>query len=101
MKGVHFLISTLAILASATFLVSASDPSPLQDFCVALDDTKCWYAGLNTLGISLTRIDFAPNGLNPPHTHPRASEFLWYWKDHSMLVSSHPTVMEIAYSPKC
>ncbi|GMH20573.1 hypothetical protein Nepgr_022414 [Nepenthes gracilis] len=25
--------------------------------------------GLNTLGISLARIDFAPYGLNPPHTH--------------------------------
>ncbi|CAL9031778.1 unnamed protein product, partial [Prunus brigantina] len=33
-------------------------------------------AGLNTLGISLARIDFAPNGLNPPHTHPRGTEFL-------------------------
>jgi quercetin dioxygenase-like cupin family protein len=27
--------------------------------------------GLNTLGISLARIDFAPYGLNPPHIHPR------------------------------
>ena len=27
-------------------------------------------AGLNTLGISLARLDFAPYGLNPPHTHP-------------------------------
>lgn len=34
-------------------------------------------AGLNTLGISLARIDYAANGgLNPPHTHPRASEIL-------------------------
>ncbi|PPR95550.1 hypothetical protein GOBAR_AA25121 [Gossypium barbadense] len=33
--------------------------------------------GLNTLGISLVRIDYAPNGgLNPPHTHPRATEIL-------------------------
>ncbi|GMH20574.1 hypothetical protein Nepgr_022415 [Nepenthes gracilis] len=30
--------------------------------------------GLNTLGIALARIDFAPYGLNPPHTHPRATE---------------------------
>ncbi|BBN67435.1 RmlC-like cupins superfamily protein, partial [Prunus dulcis] len=116
MEGVHFLINTLAILAFATILVSASDPSPLQDLCVALNDTKSavfvngkfckdpklanandflFYglqiarstqnplgstvtavnvdqiAGLNTLGISLARIDFARNGLNPPHTHPR------------------------------
>ncbi|XP_021888483.1 putative germin-like protein 2-1 isoform X2 [Carica papaya] len=32
--------------------------------------------GLNTLGISLARIDYAPWGINPPHTHPRASEIL-------------------------
>ncbi|KAK4416600.1 Germin-like protein [Sesamum alatum] len=33
-------------------------------------------AGLNTLGISLACIDFVPYGLNPPHTHPRATEIL-------------------------
>ena len=34
-------------------------------------------AGLNTLGISIARLDFAPyGGLNPPHTHPRATEIL-------------------------
>ncbi|KAJ0013341.1 hypothetical protein Pint_20266 [Pistacia integerrima] len=32
--------------------------------------------GLNTLGISAARIDFAPYGQNPPHTHPRATEIL-------------------------
>lgn len=32
--------------------------------------------GLNTLGISLARIDYTPWGINPPHTHPRASEIL-------------------------
>ncbi|PON50294.1 Germin [Parasponia andersonii] len=32
--------------------------------------------GLNTLGISLVRVDYAPGGINPPHTHPRASEIL-------------------------
>ncbi|KAF7817770.1 Germin-like protein subfamily 1 member 7 [Senna tora] len=95
------------------------DPSPLQDFCVAINDTKSGVLvngkfcqdpklanpedfffhvapgntanplgskvtavtvneilGLNTLGISLARIDFGPRGLNPPHTHPRATEIL-------------------------
>nr|XP_027061364.1 germin-like protein subfamily 1 member 14 [Coffea arabica] len=33
--------------------------------------------GLNTLGVSLARLDFAPYGLNPPHTHPRATEVLF------------------------
>lgn len=32
--------------------------------------------GLNTLGISMVRIDYAPGGINPPHTHPRATEIL-------------------------
>nr|CAB3472645.1 unnamed protein product [Digitaria exilis] len=39
--------------------------------------------GLNTLGVSLSRIDYAPGGgLNPPHTHPRATEvvFVLYGK---------------------
>ncbi|KAI3814504.1 hypothetical protein L1987_14144 [Smallanthus sonchifolius] len=33
-------------------------------------------SGLNTLGISLARLDFAPWGIIPPHTHPRATEIL-------------------------
>ena len=32
--------------------------------------------GLNTLGIQLARLDFAPKGLNPPHIHPRGTEIL-------------------------
>ncbi|XP_022742703.1 germin-like protein subfamily 1 member 20 isoform X3 [Durio zibethinus] len=98
MKGAGFLLAfNLLVLASS--FVSAYDPSPLQDFCVAIDDTKNGLnipkntsnyvgsavtpvnvdqiPGLNTLGISLVRIDYAPNGgLNPPHTHPRGTEIL-------------------------
>jgi len=33
--------------------------------------------GLNTLGASLARIDFAAGGVNPPHTHPRATEVVF------------------------
>ncbi|XP_042474868.1 germin-like protein subfamily 2 member 4 [Macadamia integrifolia] len=33
--------------------------------------------GLNTLGVSLSRIDYSPSGLNPPHTHPRATEIVF------------------------
>ncbi|KAJ1427518.1 RmlC-like cupin domain superfamily [Sesbania bispinosa] len=116
MKVVYFLV---AIMALASSVASAYDPSPLQDFCVAINDTKDGVFvngkfckdpklvkaddffehvepgntsnplgskvtpvtvnelfGLNTLGISLARIDFAPKGLNPPHTHPRATEIL-------------------------
>ncbi|RYR02570.1 hypothetical protein Ahy_B06g081358 isoform B [Arachis hypogaea] len=116
MKATYLLVAFLALASFA----SAYDPSPLQDFCVALPDgikdavfvngkfckdpkvvvaedffkhvdpgnvvnklgskvtpvTVNELAGLNTLGISLARIDFGPKGLNPPHTHPRATEIL-------------------------
>ncbi|GLT25514.1 hypothetical protein SLA2020_006360 [Shorea laevis] len=121
MKCAYFLIA-FALLAFASSFASAYDPSPLQDFCVAINDTKngvfvngkfCkdpklvvaedfflsgfdkpgntsnavgsfvtpafveQLLGLNTLGVSLVRIDFAPyGGLNPPHTHPRGTEIL-------------------------
>ncbi|KAG8472159.1 hypothetical protein CXB51_036158 [Gossypium anomalum] len=49
--------------------------------------------GLHTLGISMVRIDYAPNGgLNPPHTHPRASEVLVVLEGtlHVGFVTSNP-----------
>ncbi|TKY61634.1 Germin protein subfamily 2 member 2 [Spatholobus suberectus] len=33
--------------------------------------------GLNTLGLSFSRIDYKAGGLNPPHTHPRATEIVF------------------------
>ncbi|XP_062208744.1 germin-like protein 1-4 [Phragmites australis] len=34
--------------------------------------------GLNTLGVSMARVDYAPwGGVNPPHVHPRATEILF------------------------
>ncbi|KAJ4830942.1 hypothetical protein Tsubulata_019834 [Turnera subulata] len=30
--------------------------------------------GLNTMGLTMARVDLAPDGLVPPHAHPRASE---------------------------
>ncbi|XP_010272156.1 PREDICTED: germin-like protein subfamily T member 2 [Nelumbo nucifera] len=32
------------------------------------------FPALNTLGLSMNRVDFAPGGINPPHSHPRATE---------------------------
>ncbi|KAI3703916.1 hypothetical protein L1987_74112 [Smallanthus sonchifolius] len=112
------LIFSFLLLATCS-IAFASDPSPLQDFCVAdskspvlvngvvCKDAKLVQAedflfrglhlmgntsndvgsnvtavavaelpGLNTFGISMARIDFAPMGINPPHTHPRATEIL-------------------------
>ncbi|KAK4339801.1 hypothetical protein RND71_041263 [Anisodus tanguticus] len=33
--------------------------------------------GLNTLGVSMARVDYAPGGINPPHVHPRATEIIY------------------------
>lgn len=35
------------------------------------------FPGVNTLGVSIARIDYAPGGQNPPHTHPRATELVF------------------------
>ncbi|OAY63757.1 putative germin-like protein 2-1 [Ananas comosus] len=112
-------ILLFALLLVASPFAFASDPSPLQDFCVAdemshvfvngfvckdpklakpedflfsgldkpgntsnkfgskvtlIDASKI--PGLNTLGVSMARLDVAPHGLNPPHIHPRATEIL-------------------------
>ncbi|KAL0383765.1 UNVERIFIED_CONTAM: putative germin-like protein 2-2 [Sesamum calycinum] len=89
----HIILLSLVAL-SFGFLAFAFEPSPLQDFCVA-DSTKwaapawkhiepqwlkrspsvCSPAGLNTLGISMVRIDYAP-WESTLHTHPRATEIL-------------------------
>ncbi|KAK8478016.1 hypothetical protein V6N13_066782 [Hibiscus sabdariffa] len=99
MKGIHSILIAFTLLTSICSLASAFDPDPLQDFCVAIKDIKNGglnkpgntsnplgsnvtvvdvdqLPGLNTLGISLARLDFAPYGLNPPHTHPRGTEIL-------------------------
>ncbi|GAY33910.1 hypothetical protein CUMW_008720 [Citrus unshiu] len=68
----HILV--LNLLAITCALVVAFEPSPLQDFCVA--DPMAQIPGLNTLGASLARIDYAPWGVIPPHVHPRATEIL-------------------------
>ncbi|KAM6594206.1 hypothetical protein CsatA_001909 [Cannabis sativa] len=42
-------------------------------FIVTAGNVKT-FPGLNTLGLSMNRVDYAPGGLNPPHSHPRATE---------------------------
>ncbi|XP_021765481.1 germin-like protein subfamily 1 member 17 [Chenopodium quinoa] len=120
MEARHFF-ACLIFFAMSSYVAYATDPTQLQDFCVAVNDpnkelfvnglfcknpmdakpedfffdgldkpgftgnmlrsnvtlvSALQLPGLNTLGISLARIDYAPYGLNPPHTHPRASEIL-------------------------
>ncbi|KAL1225191.1 Germin-like protein subfamily 2 member 1 [Cardamine amara subsp. amara] len=91
---------TLLLLTFFFFISASADPDMLQDLCVAdlssgikVNGFPCKDAasvtsldffsqglanpGLNTLGVSLSRIDYAPGGLNPPHTHPRATEVVF------------------------
>ncbi|KAF7818044.1 rhicadhesin receptor-like [Senna tora] len=65
--------------------------------------------GLNTLGVSLSRIDYAPGGLNPPHTHPRATEMVFVLEGEldvgfittsNQLISKHIMKGEIFVFPK-
>ncbi|KAM3288793.1 hypothetical protein P3S67_022223 [Capsicum chacoense] len=80
----HFLLLNLIAAVSFCCVVLAFEPCPLQDFCVADPASPeqvtavnvAQVPGLNTLGISLVRVDYAPRGINPPHTHPRATEIL-------------------------
>ncbi|XP_031095979.1 germin-like protein subfamily 1 member 20 [Ipomoea triloba] len=50
------------------------------------------FPGLNTMGLSIARIDFAPNGLIPLHTHPRGSEVVYVLEGtvYVGFVSSNP-----------
>ncbi|KAJ8770303.1 hypothetical protein K2173_013257 [Erythroxylum novogranatense] len=135
MRSVHF-VAVAILLTLASSLINAYDPSPLQDYCVAIKESDVFLngkfckdpklvkaedfffsglnvprntennvglnvtllnvdqiPGLNTLGISLARIDYAPNGgLNPPHTHPRGTEILLVMEGELFVgfVSSNP-----------
>jgi quercetin dioxygenase-like cupin family protein len=120
------LLVVAAALSAAPCVLS--DPTPLQDICVAdlkapmavdgfpckpvstvVDDdffsaamvtppstdnpfgvnstraTVSAFPGLNTLGVSITRTDLAPGGLNPPHSHPRGSELVLVLKGEVMV----------------
>ncbi|CAH9085956.1 unnamed protein product [Cuscuta europaea] len=65
--------------------------------------------GLNTLGVSMSRIDYAPHGVNPPHTHPRATEIIFVLNGEldvgfvttaNVLVSKHITKGEVFVFPR-
>lgn len=49
-------------------------------------------AGLNTQGVSIARLDFALDGLNPPHEHPRGSEIFLVLEGtlYAGLITSNP-----------
>uniref|UniRef100_A0ACD5WJE3 Uncharacterized protein n=1 Tax=Avena sativa TaxID=4498 RepID=A0ACD5WJE3_AVESA len=50
--------------------------NPMGSVVTAADVEKV--PGLNTLGVSMARVDYAAwGGTNPPHTHPRATEIIF------------------------
>ncbi|KAH9319446.1 hypothetical protein KI387_021215, partial [Taxus chinensis] len=54
------------------------------------------FPGLNTLGISMNRVDIAPGGINPPHTHPRATEIVYLMK--GTIIAAFVTTNNVLYS---
>ncbi|KAL9265257.1 Germin-like protein [Drosera capensis] len=65
--------------------------------------------GLNTLGVSLARIDYAPGGLNPPLTHPHATGIVFvlygeldvgFITTANVLVSKHIVAGEVFVFPR-
>ncbi|KAL6542345.1 hypothetical protein OROMI_023947 [Orobanche minor] len=138
MSSTQSLLLIITIFFVFSFVTDAYDAEPLQDFCVAVNDSKAAVfvngkickdpntvtpddfffsglnkagnitspfgtkitlvfvdemAGLNTLGISMVRIDFGPKGANPPHVHPHASEILLVLegKIYAGFISSNPS----------
>ncbi|XP_027076126.1 germin-like protein subfamily 1 member 7 isoform X1 [Coffea arabica] len=49
--------------------------------------------GLNTLGLTVLRVDFEPDGVVPPHMHPRATEVIVVLEGtiYAGFVTSNPT----------
>ncbi|GKV44234.1 hypothetical protein SLEP1_g51432 [Rubroshorea leprosula] len=62
------------------FFAALANPSPINNntlgIAVTLGNVEK-VPGFNTLGISVARIDYAHGGINPPHSHPRASEVIF------------------------
>jgi hypothetical protein len=53
MRSVHFLLA-FVLLTLASSIASAYDPSPLQDFCVAINDPKAAGNAFFLLHLSFT-----------------------------------------------
>lgn len=67
-------VTTEDFYLSAGFHKPGNTSGPLGTAVNPVDVNR--FPGLNTMGISLVRTDFAPNGFIPPHTHPRATEII-------------------------
>ena len=77
MNGLVCKIPTLAQADDFSFNgfhVAGNTSNPFRSRVTPVTVTQL--AGLNTLDISMARIDYAPWGISPPHTHPRAFKIL-------------------------
>ncbi|KQJ84624.1 germin-like protein 4-1 [Brachypodium distachyon] len=67
----------MMVSANDFFMPGLNVPAPLNAQGSAVKAvTVLELPGLNTLGISLVRIDYKPGGQNAPHIHPRGTEVL-------------------------
>ncbi|TYI94354.1 hypothetical protein E1A91_D02G197500v1 [Gossypium mustelinum] len=76
LNGAPCLNPTLALSSHFTTsaLAKPGDTKANQfGFSVTLT-TLANLPGINTMGLTMARVDIAANGLVPPHSHPRASE---------------------------
>ncbi|XP_047054618.1 germin-like protein 1-2 [Lolium rigidum] len=70
------------------FFSAAMVSGPSTDNPFGVNSTRATvsaFPGLNTLGLSITRTDLAPGGINPPHSHPRGSELVLVLKGEVMV----------------
>ncbi|CAL4937860.1 unnamed protein product [Urochloa decumbens] len=61
---------------ATTALSRSTNPSPaaLFGFNATVTSPATSLPGANAQGLAMARVDLAPGGVAPPHTHPRASE---------------------------
>ncbi|CAI9303822.1 unnamed protein product [Lactuca saligna] len=98
----HLLL--FGLLVAGCSLAFASDPSPLQDFCVADQNSTVFVNGLVCKEARLVQADdffysglqlmgnTSNAGINPPHTHPWATEILTVMEGRILVgfVTSNP-----------
>ncbi|XP_057782645.1 germin-like protein subfamily 1 member 11 [Salvia miltiorrhiza] len=67
-----------AVTANDFFLSGLDRPGPFNAYGVAFVLASAnTVPGFNTLGLTLGRAEFAPNGYLPPHIHPTSSEVIY------------------------
>ncbi|EEF42259.1 germin-like protein subfamily 1 member 1 [Ricinus communis] len=66
-------LATTAYFTTSALAKAGNTRANPFGFNVTLTNTAI-LPGINTLGLTLARVDLDPSGIVPPHSHPRASE---------------------------